>query len=235
MYIVLTRPKLASQELADILTSEAGGGHRCLVAPMLDIVTLEPSCNFGKAKAVIVSSSNGVQAAEHLAGIAQAKSLPLYCVGARTSALAQELGWQNIAGVGSTMVELTDLLCEGGLTGRFLYLAGVDRAQEMGMLLRASAIKLDTCEVYQAQAAKVLAEDFVAAVEKIEAVTLFSVRTAMIFLRLVEAQGFGKFLRQKKIICLSQSIAGRCIDAGYSNVAFPEAPTRAALIALINR
>lgn len=235
MYIALTRPRLASQELADILTSEEGGGHRCLIAPMLDIVTLAPRCRFSGAKGIIISSSNGVRAAEHLADIDQAKTLPLYCVGARTSVLAQEFGWQDVAGVGNTMVELTDLLCERGLTGRFLYLAGVERAQEMGMLLRASAIKVDTCEVYQAQAAKVLDDDVVGGFEKIEAITLFSVRTAMIFLRLAEAQDFGDLLRHKRIFCLSRSIAGRCTDAGYSNVVFPDVPTRAALIELINR
>lgn len=235
MHIVLTRPQQASVELADILSSPAGGGHDCLIAPMLEIVQMQPTCKFGGVTGVLITSANGVQAAEHLADIEQAKVLPLYCVGARTSKLAQELGWQNIVGVGDSMIALTDVLIDARLTGRFVYLAGVDRAHEMGMLLRASGLSLDTCEIYHARAAHELSAALLSGFEHIDAVTLFSLRTATIFLTLIEQANLGDMLAQKKVFCLSENIASRCEAAGCKDVHFPTSPRREALIDLINR
>lgn len=231
MHILLTRPQAASEELAEQLGSAAGGEHICHIAPVIEIEFLQSDCDFAETSVVVVTSSNAVRAAENLAQSDLAKQLPLFCVGARTAQLARTFGWRKVAGVGQSIADLRDILDRRVTKGPAIYLAGENRAGELDAKI---------VEVYRARAVEALSPEFWSSFRApvaqggIEAVTLFSARTAAIFLALIAAEKLDDILRKKVIYCLSEAIAEPVRAVGCENVLVPDEPTRTAMVELIN-
>lgn len=223
MRILLTRPLAASTELAEILARD--GRHQCVIEPMLAIENLQPEIDFAGAGAIVMTSANAVRAAQGLAGIARAKGLPLYCVGERSAQLADELGWSTIGGVGRDVDDLRQIMRAAQIAGPVIYLAGADRAGELAG---------EPVVIYRARAATGFSAGFLAGFADVEAVCLFSARTAQIFMGLVGEANLGEKLSGKVIYCLSMRIAEVVRAGGYGNVLVPSLPNRTAMIDLIN-
>ncbi len=90
MYLLMTRPRAASERFVAQLSTDTQHRLEPILTPLLDIRAMSGGVDIGDARGLIFTSSNGVAAAARVLG---ARDLPCYCVGQATKAAAARQGW----------------------------------------------------------------------------------------------------------------------------------------------
>lgn len=124
--ILVTRPLPQAERTAKKLRAM---GYNPIIAPMLAIVPVAPATipDFKAAQAVLVTSSNGVDA---LARMTELRGFPVLTVGDRTAAIARSAGFeavQSASGDGQALLDLAMGSLNPG-AGRILHIRGKDAA-----------------------------------------------------------------------------------------------------------
>jgi len=211
--ILITRPEEDAAPLADILT---GLGHEVRVEPLLSVRLRDGAAlDTADAQALLFTSANGVRAAAQLT---TSRHLPALCVGDATARAAREAGFTRVESASGDvhgLAELVRAICSPD-GGPLLHVAGSVSAGDLGGDLRLSD---------EAQAAL--------AGRRIDAVTLFSPRTARTFARIVQEAGLGGMLDTVDLLCLSTAVAEALGALPKRRVLVAAEPTQTALIDLI--
>jgi len=200
--IAVTRP----QPDADLFARQLNEANLPpLVAPLIDIA-FETSIEIEDASAVAVTSANGVRA---LARASEDRSLPVYAVGPASAEAARGAGFP-VAGVAESSVEsLAALIATSAERGPVLHVTGSHQAGDLVAALKTAGISAFKQQLYRAEAVREMPKALGQALTegRVEAVTLFSPRTARLFRELVEAEGLADMLAEVRLICLSEAVA----------------------------
>lgn len=183
--ILLTRPQEESEALAEQLEKR---GIKTLIAPLLHIERVAYKLPEEKPDGIIITSRHAIYAVPE-----NWHDVPFYVVGEATVKSLQETGAYQIAAQAPTVEALLPLL-EG--QQKLLYLSGEHISHEVPIAERVI--------VYRAKQAESLPENIRTALaySEIDAVMLFSARTAKIFLSLCEL-----ITRLPSAICMSTHVA----------------------------
>ncbi len=164
----------------------------------------------GHYDAVVVTSANAL---EHIPQ--SLKDVPLYCVGAQTSAKAQERGFGAVQAASKTVSDLTDHLIETceDQSLKFCYFRGEDISFDLKTSLSDHAHKVDEYICYSALECDEMPLNVVADIKggHVQIVTLFSKRTAENFARLIADLNLMDYMTGITVICVSEGVL-ECID-----------------------
>ena len=222
MRVLITRPRADAEQLARRLEAR---GHDVLVAPML---TIEPIAgampDLGGIQALVLTSAKAVPA---LAGGDPGR--PVFVVGEATARAARAAGCRDVrtgAGDAARLARLILGQCRPD-GGALLHLAGAEVRPELAEILGAAGFEVRRRAVYRAVAADRLPARAVVAIRgrAVDAVLLFSARSAAIFADLVARHGLAGCLGRSEAICLSAAVAAACGRLSWARLRVATQPT----------
>jgi uroporphyrinogen-III synthase len=165
---------------------------------------------------------------------ALARRLPVFAVGDATARAARRAGCSAVisaAGSGADLARLIAQCCRPE-RGAILHLSGADACPGMAEELAGAGFALRRQVVYRAIAARALSPAAVQALagRQVEAVLLFSPRTARIFVELVARHGLRDHLATTAAICLSAAVAQPCRELIWRAIYLAAGPDLGALL-----
>ncbi|MFC2951436.1 uroporphyrinogen-III synthase [Marinicaulis aureus] len=179
-----------------------------VISPVMRIEIEKTEPDLSDVGALAFTSVNGVRA---FAANSPERSLPVFAVGPVTAAAATAAGFQQIGVAGGDVHTLTNhIAAESALLGKaILHIAGADRAGDLVAMLGERSVAARRQTLYHAKAEDMLSAEAVAALKGEPGlwVTLFSPRTATLFLALAEKAGLTSQLAQARALCLSAAVA----------------------------
>lgn len=230
MRIAVTRP----EEDAGPLTAKlAAMGHDVVMAPLLAIAPRDsvsiPNLPW---QAVAVTSANGIRALPKAHGLNSFRMLtvgPQSLKAARAAGFAAEAHGGEVNGLAAFIREHLS-----PAAGPILYLSGAETAGDLEAQLKASGFDCTRVVLYDAAPAQSLgvAEAALRA-GQLDAVLLYSPRSARIWRGLVEAAGLAGQAAQLHHFCLSRNVAA-ALPEGW-NAEVSTSPDEAAILALLEQ
>ena len=142
--IILTRPKESSAQAAAYLKRILGGDVRIIISPAVRIVPTGTVPDLAGYSGVVFTSRSGVDAFD---GVSIHRKVPAYCVGPRTAAAADRLGFQ-VRAADRTSKSLLNLIADAD-PGRLLYARGTHVACDLRAQLAARGKEVDEAVVYR--------------------------------------------------------------------------------------
>jgi uroporphyrinogen-III synthase len=168
-------------------------------------------------QAILLTSANAVPALSEAA-----RGLPVFAVGAATTAAARRAGCATVIsadGAGEDLARLVARRCRPH-DGALLHLGGEEVGAEPADSLAAAGFALRPQVVYRAEPARALTPGTVVALRRaeIDAVLLFSPRTARTFVALIGRHGLQANLSATAAICLSAAVAEPCRELVWRGI-----------------
>jgi uroporphyrinogen-III synthase len=232
--VLITRPRDDARALAEALASR---DIETLVEPMLEITPLAPGdLDLDGVQAILLTSANGARA---LAAATSQRDLLVLAVGEATAAAATAVGFSKVTAGGGdveALAELVEKSCDP-LAGPLVHVSGSAVAGDLGGQLGALGFAVRRTVLYEARAVTALSEAAAAALSRgaLDAVLLFSPRTANAFVTLVERAGLAAALKRVEALCLSAAVADVARRAVWKVVRVAVRPDQEALLALVAR
>lgn len=228
MRIAVTRP----EEDAGALTAKLQGlGHEVVMAPLMAIRprpgVMIPDLPW---QAIAVTSANGIRA---LGPRPELRSIRTLTVGPQSLKAAQAAGFAAEAH-GGDVHGLAAFIREGldPAVGPILYLSGAETAGDLEGQLKKAGFSCHRAVLYDAVPAESLgpAEEPLRQAQ-LDAVLLYSPRSARIWLSLAEAAGLLPQAAELRNFCLSANVAS-VLPAPWEKTV-PETPDEQAMLALL--
>lgn len=225
--ILLTRPRERSEAFAKEIVK---CGWTSTIWPLLKIRPLltgpiEPN----EGQSLIFTSVNAVTAmAEPVPA-----HVPAICVGAATAAAARSRGFTSITDVSGDARKLVQTLLARE-PQHYLHVRGIKTRGDIAASLTHAGNPTDEIVAYEAVASDHAPEkiDAVIMAGKIDAVALFSPRSAAILKRLVKVEWFSR-LSTATVFAISPATAEPVLDMGFAKVVVAEEPNGSAMRAAI--
>lgn len=225
--VIVTRPRAQAERTAELLRK---AGHRAIIDPVLEITSLPPpSLPQATLAAVAVTSAN---AAHALASVPS--HLPVFAVGGATAAAVERTcgrAPQVAQGDGRALGRLIEATLPA-TAGEVVHLAGREVRDGLGELLTASGYVYRRITVYEASPTCGMAPEAVQALGegRVDAVLLYSPRSARLWADKVRALGLASSLRRVVATCLSPAVAVELQGLGQVAVRVAATPDQAALL-----
>ena len=234
MRVLITRPHEDAKTLAEAL---AARGVEAIVEPVLEIAPLAASeVDLGGVQAILLTSANGARA---LAAATRRRDVGVLAVGEATAAAACAAGFSEVAAAGGDVEALAALAGErcDPAAGALIHVSGSVVAGDLGGRLMARGFTVRRAVLYEAREAAKLSDATMAALSRgaLDAVLLFSPRTANAFVTLAEQAGLAPALGRVEALCLSAAVANAARRVGWQEVRVAARPEQAALLALVAR
>ena len=180
-------------------------------------------------QALVLTSANAAAALS-----APARQLPLFAVGDATASAAESAGCRTVisaTGTGADLARLIARRCRPE-RGAILHLSGEDVRPGLGEELAAAGFDLRRQVVYRAVPTRALSAATVEALARrqVEAVLLFSPRTAQTFVELIARHGVRDDLAATAAICLSVAVAQPCRELVWRAIHLAAEPELGALL-----
>ena len=236
MRLLVTRPLPEATATAGALRAR---GHIVLVSPMLHIRPVRFALPETRMQAVAVTSLNGVRALKRVMDSRRFAG-NVFAVGPRTADAAQAAGFGNVltpdpAGGVAVLADfiLTRARPEGG---EIVHIAGADMAGDLAGTLRRAGLQARAVTAYRAEPATSLSAPAARALSRgaVDAVLLYSPRTAQAFFRCVDRLGADDMPGDTRFLCLSDAVAAMIPDdIDRRAVVIAERPDEPALFALL--
>jgi uroporphyrinogen-III synthase len=232
MRILVTRPKDDAEETAAKLRAR---GHTVLVAPLLEIRFADgPEILFEGIQAILATSSNGVHA---LARRTHRRDLPLFAVGAQTARAARDAGFSSVrsADGDARMLARATVNWANPTGGALLHVAGAETKGELAASLRSAGFEVRTEILYDAAGVSEISADALMALKagRLDAVLLFSPRSARIFSDCVVKAGAADSCAALMALCISPSASAALGALPFRTVHVAKRPDQEALLALV--
>lgn len=229
MRIAITRP---AEDAAPLKAKLEALGHDVIVTPLLTIVPRAkvaiPDLPW---QAIVVTSANGIRA---LTNTDHLHSIRILTVGPQSLNAARAAGFRNAEAHGGDVDGLSTYI-RGTLDpedGPILYLSGAATAGDLEARLTEAGFACTRLVVYDAVPADSLGEAGSAlAGGRIDAVLLYSPRTAHIWRLRIQAEGLEQAARQPHYLCLSRNVAAALPGDWRLHIA--ASPDEAAMLALL--
>ena len=236
MRLLVTRPQRDAQRTAATLFAH---GHEVCIAPLLEIEAI-PDADLGPPpwEAVLMTSANAARAIAGHPKLADLRSLPVLAVGRRTADAARAAGFIDVTSAEGSACDLAPLVAGRFAAGaRLLYLAGSDRARDLGADLAPYGVEVLTAEIYRAHAL----QEFPAAIAialrsgEVDGVLHFSRRSAETFVECAARAAIAAAALRAIHFCISAHAAEPLARAGApaNKIRIAAKPEEDAVVALI--
>src|SRR5918994_3611027 len=226
--VLITRPQADAEALARTLEAL---GHDVLIEPLLTIEQLAVEPALEGVQAIALTSANAVPALNEAC-----MALPLFAVGDATAAAARRAGHAEVEqsdGDAASLARLIAATCTPAL-GPILHLAGTEVRPSLAEGLSEAGFEVVRQAVYRADAAPRLSPTAEAALRAgVDAVLLFSPRTARIFAGLIGVHGLAGCLAETEAFCLSAAVATACRGLAWRGVQVAARPDQRAPVELL--
>ena len=231
--MLLTRPRADSEELASILSRR---GYDCIVEPLLSVDdTAAPAPDLRGVQAFLVTSANGARALARW--VHGAIDLPLFAVGQASAQAARDGGFEHVFAAAGDVMSLARLVRDrlDPQGGAVLHAAGTVVAGDLAGDLAAHGFAVRRIVLYRAEPAAALSPAVRAelAAGTIDAVLLYSPRTARKFVHLVRESGLPLSTIRLTVLCLSHAVAADVRELPLAHVLVAASPTQSALLDLL--
>ena len=211
-------------------------GLEPILAPVMRIAIRTAPVDLSGIGALAFTSANGVRA--FVANAAE-RALPVFAVGPVTAAAAKEAGFEEIHVAGGDAGLLAShIVSESALAEKaILHIAGEDRAGDLVALLDSRGVRARRQTLYQAVGESALPAACAAALseDKGLVVSLFSPRTARLFLALAETAGLTARLGDAHAACLSAAVADEAARADWAGIMIAGERTGESLLDVVCR
>lgn len=233
--LLITRPEPDAVRLKKQLTAK---GFECLVSPLMHIAfdisqrqTLAKLLSHNP-KGIIITSANGIRA---LSFLSTERDRLIVTVGDSSAKEAEALGYTNVESADGDVDMLADYIKENYKpgAGEWLHVGGHVTTGNLEKLL--DGYNVHKIALYHAHPMAELPEDVILAAEEdaIDAVLIYSPRTAHVFMKLAAEDGFTQHLHSMTVCCLSQNVANELNDGDWKEVKVAKQPTESAMMELI--
>lgn len=205
-------------------------GHEVLIEPLLTIEPLAVMLDLGGVQAIAVTSANAAPA------LGSAQHLPIFAVGVASAAAARRAGCTRVEAAGGDASSLARLIVAScrPRDGAIFHLCGDEVRPGLAEPLLAAGFRFVRHTVYRARAAETMSAPTRAALRQgVDAVMLFSPRTAGVFFALAMRYGLDRCLGETEAWCLSAVIADACRGLPWRGVRIAARPDQAALVELL--
>jgi uroporphyrinogen-III synthase len=232
MRILVTRPEPDASQLAGILVA---AGHEAVVEPLMHIeFEAKPALDLAGVQGVLLTSANGARA---LAQATEHRDIPLYCVGAASAQQAADDGFTNITNAQGDVSDLAALVHHhcAPAAGPLVHVAGSVVAGDLAGQLATVGFETRREVLYRAVTATMLSDATQQLMRdgSLDAVMLFSPRTAKTFASLVGNAHLEGACAALDLLCLSQAVADVLVALPCRSVRVAERPVSEAIIALL--
>jgi uroporphyrinogen-III synthase len=228
MRVAVTRP---GEDAGPLKARLEAMGHQVVMVPLM---TIRPRAGVvipgNPWQAVAVTSANGIRALPEGHALDKFRALT---VGPQSlnAALARGLKAEAHGGDVNGLAAFIRSALDPG-AGPILYLSGAETAGDLEGQLRDAGFECHRAVLYDAVPAESLGEAETALRNgEVDAVLLYSPRTARIWLRLVEAAGLLPRAELVRNFCLSRNVAS-VLPEGWA-ISVPETPDEQAMLALL--
>lgn len=234
MKVLITRPAEEGAALATVL---AARGIEALVEPLLSIQVLDAPLDLANVQALAVTSANGARALGRI-WPANAPRLPVFAVGPASAMAARRAGFTDVEAGTEDVAALAALIAARAdpAAGIVLHAAGSVIAGDLCGLLATAGFNARRDVLYRAEpplALSLEAHDALAQRE-LDAVLLFSPRTASTLAELVKGEGLTASCARIDALCLSARVAEAAAALPFRRRRIAKTPTEAALLALLD-
>jgi uroporphyrinogen-III synthase len=230
--VLITRP---AEDAVPLATRLAALGIGSLIEPMLRIALIDgPPPTLDDVQALLVTSANGARA---FAARSADRGVPVFAVGDASAAAARAVGFARVESAAGDVATLAALVRDrlDPAAGALLHVAGSTVAGELGATLGAAGFVYRRAVLYRAETAQALTAATVEALAQhaLDAVALYSPRTAATFARLACRAGLGDACRGLVAVCLSEAVAAEAQALPWRAVWVSASPDQEALIAVV--
>ncbi|WP_334128550.1 uroporphyrinogen-III synthase [Sneathiella sp.] len=232
MKILITRPEPDATRLAGILSAM---GHEPRLAPMMYIEHLPPrEIETGGVQALLVTSANGARA---IGRTAVDRDLKCFAVGRGTAEALQGEGFKSVTAAGGDVHSLHDVVVRDAApgAGKLIHISGADVAGDLVGMLSENGFTVERAVLYEALPVTSMDAKITREIRagKIDAVLLYSPRTAAIFTGIVTAAGLALHMKPMTAYCLSAAIAEKIATLPFREVKIAAEPDQEKLLALL--
>jgi uroporphyrinogen-III synthase len=233
MRVLVTRPVDDAMETAAQLFAR---GHRSVIAPLLEIRHCGgPAVSLDGVQAILATSSNGVRAFSQRS---DRRDLPLFAVGAQTAAIAKALGFSSVRSANGDARALAEAVPGWAKPedGALLHAAGAELPGKLAAALCALGYDVQTAVLYRTVPVRRLPAAARDALEAgtLDAMMLFSPRTARTFVACVTEGGLQSRCQALVACCISQAAAEPLRPLGLLDIRWPAHPDQASTLALLD-
>src|SRR5262245_7791977 len=232
MRILITRPIEDARPLADALEER---GIAVLIEPLLEIRHLEDAeIDLDGVQALLFTSANGVRA---FAALSPRRELKVFTVGDGSADAARQAGFANVESAKGDVEALAALVVDRlkAEDGILFHAAGTVTAGDLKTRLEGLGYQVRRAQLYEAKIASALSTETRAnlTLGGIDAVLLFSPRTAATFAELWQAAG-APSLGRIQALCLSAAVAREIGNLGWAGVEIADRPDLPSMLALVD-
>ena len=234
MRVLVTRP---SEDAKNTAARLAQMGHSPLVSPLLEIKFREGSeLSFDDVQAIVATSANGVRA---LVRRTDRRDLPIFAVGAQTAATARDAGFTDVKNADGDSIVLADAIAKWSKpeNGILFHAAGNETAGKLSERLREHGFQFRRDVLYEIDPVQCLSRDAIEAMRdgKLDAVLLYSPRSAENFARCVQQADLTEMCRALIAVCISEAAAKKIEALRLRNIKVATRPSEAAMLQALQR
>lgn len=214
-------------------------GFETIHSPVMGIEFEPNDIDLSRIAALAFTSANGLRAFEKSSGV---RDLPVFAVGTTTAQAAHEAGFQQIIAAGGDVAQLSDIigmrqdLIPRGKT--VLHVAGTHRKGDLAAALGAQGIDCVRLQLYRAgpvtrishELKEALLDDRRASL----CVSLFSPRSADLFIGQLNSADLSEAVRDCVCLCLSPAVAEAAGKLIWRDILVSEKTDSAAMISLLS-
>jgi uroporphyrinogen-III synthase len=218
-----------AQETAALLASR---GHEAIVCPLLSVRYHDGhALHLDGVQALLFTSANGVRAFARRTSL---RDFPVFAVGAQTAEAAREAGFRDVRNADGNVETLADTVRAviKPKDGPLLHAAGAEAEGRLAALLSAAGYKVRTEVLYDVPAVPELpaaARDALAA-GTVDAVLLFSARSARVFVDGVTQAGLAPACAKLTALCISETAARPLAGLAFREIRIAPHPNQASLL-----
>ncbi|MBA4095201.1 MAG: hypothetical protein C0484_00330 [Rhodospirillum sp.] len=232
MRILITRPIEDARPLADALEER---GIAVLIEPLLEIRHLEDAeIDLTGVQALLFTSANGVRA---FAALSPRRDLKVFTVGDGSADAARQGGFATVESAKGDVEALAALVVDRlkAEDGTLFHAAGTVTASDLKTRLEGLGYQVRRAQLYEAKIATSLSTETRAnlTLGGIDAVLLFSPRTAATFADLLQTAG-SPSLARIQALCLSAAVAREIGSLGWAAVEIADRPDLPSMLALVD-
>ena len=228
MRIAVTRP---AEDLGPLQAKLEAMGHEVIAAPLMAIAPRDGIAIPDRPwQAIVATSANGIRALPDPGRLLTIRTLtvgPQSLKAARAAGFPAEAHGGDVDGLARFITAHLD-----PAAGPILYLSGAETAGDLAALLKEAGFDCHRVILYDAVPASSLGPVEPALRDhRLDAVLLYSPRTARIWLRLVDEAGLAEQAKLVRHFCLSSNVA-RVLPAHWPN-SVAERPDEAAMLGML--
>jgi uroporphyrinogen-III synthase len=233
MRVLITRPMEDAKSLAAELRAR---GHEPILSPLMEIRFVDgPQISLANFQAVLATSANGVRA---LARRTLDRNVPVFAVGPQTTAAAQDAGFSEIRNAAGDARSLANAVVHWAdpAKGPLLHAAGRERAGRLAGALSGAGFSVQTAMLYEAVETAAFSPRARDALqnEVIDAVMLFSPRSARLFTEQTQKIGLEENCRGITALCISEAAAEPLKALALKGARIARHPDQYGMLALLD-